>query len=170
LEKHGRLAVNRYLKIALALGFLIVPALLLGQALPKWRGVLTGIADYDGSQFSSAKPFPVSILGSGGVPGTVTTKSSIWTPLGCPNWLPVTSGSAVLLSNVVGGIPTGATLVAIVPTVGIVLNDFGVAPTTTGPGVVIAAGMYFPSSVTPLSNIQIIAQSGSGFLATCFYR
>jgi hypothetical protein len=94
----------------------------------------------------------------------------IFTPLGCPAWLAVTSGSAVLLSSVVGGIPIGATLVAIVPTVGIVLRDDGSAPTTAGPGVVIAAGMYFPSSVTPLSQLQFIAQTAAGTIATCFYR
>jgi hypothetical protein len=109
-------------------------------------------------------PFPFKGTGPGGGSG------GTFTPLGCPAWLAVTSGSAVSLSSVVGGIPAGATLVAIVPSVGIVLRDDGSAPTTAGPGVVIAAGMYFPSSITPLSNIQAIAQTASGFLTTCFYK
>jgi hypothetical protein len=57
--------VNAYLKIAVFLGLLVVPALLMGQGLPRWAGALTGIGDYDGSQFSSAHPFPMKA-----VPGT----------------------------------------------------------------------------------------------------
>jgi hypothetical protein len=102
-------------------------------------------------------------------PLPLTSKSGSYTPLGCPAWQAVTTGAAVALSSVAGGIPAGATLVDIVPSVGVVMRDDGSAPGTTGPGMPIQASTIYPYSGT-LAAVQFISQTASGTVATCFYR
>ena len=139
---------------------------LLALVPPSRAATVVAGQDASGSEFAVSPQHPLAVMGIGPGGGT----SGPFTPLGCANWLAVTSATPVLLSNVAGGIPAGATLVGIVPTVGVVMRDDGGVPTVAGPGNIIAAGMYFPSSVTPLSNIQFIAQTTSGFITTCFER
>lgn len=47
-------------------------AVVAAQSYPRWGGTLTGIANYDGNQFSTAFPFPVT--------GTVATTPAATTP------------------------------------------------------------------------------------------
>lgn len=104
---------------------------------------------------------------TGGV--AVATKPGTFTPLGCSAWQAVTTGGAVALSAVAGGIPAGATLVDIVPSVTVVMRDDGGAPTTAGPGIPIQTNTIYPYSGT-LSAVQFIAQTTSGTISACFYR
>lgn len=92
-----------------------------------------------------------------------------FTPLGCAPWQAVTTSSSVLLSSFPGGIPTGTTLVDIVPSVSVILRDDGSPPTSSGPGIPIAAGAMYPYSGN-LTAAQFIAQSLSGTIAVCFFR
>lgn len=102
--------------------------------------------------------------------GVSATKPALFTPLGCDTWQAITSGAAVALSAFAGGgIPQGATLVDIAPSVAVVLRDDGSAPTTTGPGIVVQPNTIFPYS-GKLSALQFIAQSASGTIQTCFYK
>jgi hypothetical protein len=71
--------MNTYLKVALAFGLLLVPTVLWSQSPPRWAGALTGLADFNGNQFSSANPFPVRsapLAYSGASSASVTTVSS----------------------------------------------------------------------------------------------
>jgi|GEM_PF-4716286 len=104
---------------------------------------------------------------TGGVP--VPTITGSYTPLGCRPWQAITTGAAVLLSAFSGGIPAGATLVDIVPSVTVVMRDDGSAPTTVGPGIPIQTNTIYPYSGS-LSAVQFIAQTTSGTISTCFYR
>lgn len=101
--------------------------------------------------------------------GPSGTKPAAFIPLGCTTWQAVTNGASVLLSAVSGGIPAGATLVDIVPSVAVILRDDGSAPTPTGPGLPIQTNTIFPYSGT-LSAVQFIAQTTSGTVSACFYR
>lgn len=96
-------------------------------------------------------------------------KAATYTPLGCLPWQAITTGSAVALSAFSGGIPAGATLVDIVPSVAVVLRDDGSAPTTAGPGIPIQPNTIYPYSGT-LTAAQFIAQTTSGTIAACFYK
>ena len=114
----------------------------------------------------SCKMSLAATLGGNGA-ATQSVSPYIYTPLGCTAWQSVTTGSAILLSAVT--IPTGATVVDLVPTVAIVLRDDGSAPTATGPGILIQPYTIYPYS-GKLSAAQFISQSSSGSVAACFYR
>lgn len=104
------------------------------------------------------------------VPGGVTaTKPAMFTPMGCRAWLAVTTGSAVSLSAVAGGVPLGATLADIVASVGVVMRDDGSAPAAAGPGIPIQANTIYSYSGA-LSAVQFIAQTTAGTIQTCFYK
>lgn len=104
---------------------------------------------------------------TGGAP--VPTITGSYTPLGCRPWQAITTASPVLLSAFSGGIPAGATLVDIVPSVTVVMRDDGSAPTVAGPGIPIQTNTIYPYSGT-LSAVQFIAQTTSGTISVCFYR
>jgi hypothetical protein len=114
-----------------------------------------------------ANPLPVAGPGTN---GAFPTASPTYTPLGCRAWLAVTTGSAVLLSSVAGGIPAGATLVDIAPSVTVVMRDDGSAPGVAGPGIPLAAGSVFYPYSGNLATVQFIAQTTTGTIATCFYK
>lgn len=65
------------------LGYALLLSLVVGAAVasyPRWSGTLTGIADYQGNQFSSANPFPV-VSGPASYNGTMTLAAATSTSL-----------------------------------------------------------------------------------------
>jgi hypothetical protein len=137
--------------------------LLMAIAVPAWAYV--EFVDPTGNKVPGAVTMGVNGAGQA-VPG----KTGTFTPLGCPPWQAVTTTAPVALSAFAGGIPTGATLAEITTSVAIVKRDDGGPPGTAGPGSMIAAGMVYPASVTPLSQLQFIAQTANGVIAVCFFR
>lgn len=150
----------------------LLPVLVAWMALALPAGAQVQFLAPDGQSASvqmtldaNGKAVPVSP--SSGMP--VSSKPSTFTPLGCRAWQAITTASPVLLSAVSGGIPAGATLVDIVPSVTVVMRDDGSAPTTAGPGIPIQTNTIYPYSGT-LSAVQFIAQTTSGTISACFYR
>jgi hypothetical protein len=65
-EPTGRTARRTGL-VALLAALLAVPLALGAATYPRWSGSLMGIADWNGTQFSSAHPFPMILSGTGTV-------------------------------------------------------------------------------------------------------
>jgi hypothetical protein len=137
-------------------------------AMPIRAATVVAGQDANGSEFAVSPQHPLAVMGPG-TNGAFPTASPTYTPLGCPPWLNVNTGSAVLLSSVAGGIPAGATLVDIVPSVAVVMRDDGSAPGVAGPGIPVQALTIYPYSAN-LAALQFIAQTASGTIATCFYK
>ncbi len=76
-EPTGRTARRTGLAALLA-ALLAVPLALGAATYPRWSGSLMGIADWNGTQFSSAYPFPVILSGTGTGSISVTQGTSPW--------------------------------------------------------------------------------------------
>jgi hypothetical protein len=103
---------------------------------------------------------------AGGTVVSAVADPQLWSSAGTGQiGLVITSGSPVALNP-----PPGATMAEIqVLGAGAYYRDDGAAPTPTT-GMAISAGSTFQYSVQPLSNFQIIAQSGSPTLNVLYYR
>ena len=121
-------------------------------------------------QDQAAGAIPVYIVAGGVAGGASPTKPGQITPLGFAS-LSV-SGTAVLLSSVSGGIPSGATIATVVVN-GNAVNwrDDGTAPTATvgtgGMGLSVGSQVVF---TTTLNTLEFIAQTGSATLSISFYK
>jgi hypothetical protein len=76
-EPTGRTARRTGL-VALLAALLAVPLALGAATYPRWSGSLMGIADWNGTQFSSAYPFPMILSGTGTGSISVTQGTSPW--------------------------------------------------------------------------------------------
>lgn len=116
----------------------------------------------------------VNLAASSGGSISVISSPYVFASAGSQGTLTVTSGSAVLLSSVSGGIPAGTKYATIANEGGAYrYRDDGTAPTTTV-GSPVSGGTatnpgYQPYS-GPFAALQFIAQSASALLTVSFYK
>lgn len=147
------------MKFWLAFLIALAPALACAQTgtLPHYR---TGPGT--SQEVSPTTPFPSKSLGN-------------YAPLGfCQITSLASAVSLVTASCATGSVPTGATIAEIcVEAAGIRYRDDGTAPTTTV-GIPVeptsTSPICFAYAVNPLSNMQLIAISGSPVVNALFYK
>lgn len=83
---------------------LLLVAFAVAQSYPKWPGTLVGIVDYNGNQFSSANPMPISLQSQAItiIPLDVTSVTTGGTPVNALSVGHVLRGGFILTTNAAG--------------------------------------------------------------------